>query len=308
MNRTNRNPQQRGTANSVGRREFFAKTTAAAAGVSFLASHTEAEGHQPGPKSEAPQGEPEAKPSVPASAAVREDYEGFSRFKPNRGNDPDSDYYLGKLVPGFRGAADGPAPFVAPDLDKLPWKMVNGAKEFHLVPMAVEQEFRPGVKMNVYGYNGSMPGPTIEVDQGDRVRIVVTNELPEDTYVHWHGFELPVQYDGAATLTQNPTSLANRWHMSSTYTKKGLFSTTRTLRCRKPLGRSAGLSSTPEKCSRLRWIATSALSSKTFTSPPLTPSVTVGRWTGTGTRSTGRVVRTQRHWFVSTANEFEFDC
>ena len=48
-----------------------------------------------------------------------------------------------------------------------------------------------------------MPGPTIEVNQGDRVRIVVTNELPEETAIHWHGFELPVQYDGAATLTQN---------------------------------------------------------------------------------------------------------
>ena len=58
--------------------------------------------------------------------------------------------------------------------------------------------------MNVYGYNGSMPGPSIEVTQGDRVRIVVTNELPEATYVHWHGFELPVQYDGAAELTQEP--------------------------------------------------------------------------------------------------------
>ncbi|MCO8122006.1 copper oxidase [Stieleria sp. TO1_6] len=134
----------------------------------------------------------------------RTDYDGFSRFKPSRGNDPDSPFYLGKTVPGFRSVDDGPAPFVAPDLDKLPWKMVNGAKEFQLVPMAVEREFLPGYKMNVYGYNDSMPGPTIEVTQGDRVRIVVTNQLPEDTFVHWHGFELPVQYDGAATLTQNP--------------------------------------------------------------------------------------------------------
>jgi len=93
---------------------------------------------------------------------------------------------------------------LAPDLEKLPWKMVNGAKEFHLIPMAVQREFLPGYKMNVYGYNGSMPGPTIEVSQGDRVRIIVTNELPEQTTVHWHGFELPVQYDGSETLTQNP--------------------------------------------------------------------------------------------------------
>ena len=107
-------------------------------------------------------------------------------------------------MPGFRAAAAGPAPFYAPDLEKLPWKMVDGAKEFHLVPMAVAREFLPGYKMHVYGYNGSMPGPSIEVVQGDRVRIVVTNELPEPCTTHWHGLELPVQYDGSETLTQNP--------------------------------------------------------------------------------------------------------
>ncbi|MCA9212807.1 MAG: copper oxidase [Planctomycetales bacterium] len=192
-------------SNSVGRREFITKTTAAAAGAAtLLASNAMAQEHGTTHQTHAPIGEPDAKPSIPPTAEVKEVYEGFSRFKPSRGNDPDSDYYLGKLVPGFRSVADGPVPFTAPDLDKLPWKMVNGAKEFHLVPMAVEQEFHPGVKMNVFGYNGSMPGPTIEVNQGDRVRIVITNELPEDTFVHWHGFELPVQYDGAATLTQNP--------------------------------------------------------------------------------------------------------
>ncbi len=192
-------------SNSVGRREFITKTTAAAAGAAtLLASNAMAQEHGTKHQTHAPIGEPDAKPSIPPTAEVKEVYEGFSRFKPSRGNDPDSDYYLGKLVPGFRSVADGPVPFIAPDLDKLPWKMVNGAKEFHLVPMAVEQEFHPGVKMNVFGYNGSMPGPTIEVNQGDRVRIVITNELPEDTFVHWHGFELPVQYDGAATLTQNP--------------------------------------------------------------------------------------------------------
>lgn len=143
-------------------------------------------------------------PQIPADSDVKAEYDGFSRFKPSRGNDPDSEFYLGKRVPGFRSVEAGPAPFEAPDLTKLPWKMVNGAKEFHLVPMAVEREFLPGYKMNVYGYNDTMPGPTIEVNQGDRVRIIVTNELPESTTVHWHGFELPVQYDGSETLTQNP--------------------------------------------------------------------------------------------------------
>ena len=74
----------------------------------------------------------------------QEQYDGFSRFMPSRGNDPDSDYYLGKLIPGLRTTGAGPAPFVAPDLEKLPWKMVGGAEEFNLVPMAVEREFVAG--------------------------------------------------------------------------------------------------------------------------------------------------------------------
>ncbi|KAA0131571.1 copper oxidase [Gimesia chilikensis] len=135
---------------------------------------------------------------------VQDEYDGFSRYRPSRGHDPDSDYYIGKRVPGFRNPADGPAPFIANDLDKLPWKMKNGAKEFHLVCEPVAREFLPGHWMNVYGFNGSMPGPTIEVTQGDRIRIIVHNELPEETSIHWHGFELPVQYDGAHTMTQNP--------------------------------------------------------------------------------------------------------
>ncbi len=135
---------------------------------------------------------------------IRDEYDGFFRFKPTRGNDPESPFYLGKTVPGFRTAAAGPAPFIANDLEKLPWEMKQGAKEFHLICEPVEREFLPGYWMNVYGFNGSMPGPTIEVTQGDRIRIVVHNELPEETSVHWHGFEMPVQFDGADTMTQNP--------------------------------------------------------------------------------------------------------
>lgn len=131
-------------------------------------------------------------------------FDGFSRFKPSRGNDPQSNFYIGKLVPGLRANSAGHAPFVAPDLPKLPYKMKNGAKEFELTPQVVQREILPGHFMNFYGYNGSMPGPTIEINQGDRLRIVVTNELPEDTYVHCHGFELPVQYDGSDVLVQNP--------------------------------------------------------------------------------------------------------
>ncbi|MES2037409.1 MAG: copper oxidase [Pseudomonadota bacterium] len=84
----------------------------------------------------------------------------------------------------------------------LPWRMNNGVKEFHLVAEPVVREMAPGMKAHLWGYNGQSPGPTIEVVEGDRVRIFVTNRLPEHTSVHWHGQRLPNGMDGVSGLTQ----------------------------------------------------------------------------------------------------------
>jgi FtsP/CotA-like multicopper oxidase with cupredoxin domain len=84
----------------------------------------------------------------------------------------------------------------------LPWRMNSGIKEFHLVAEPVVREMAPGFKANMWGYNGQSPGPTIEVVEGDRVRIFVTNKLPEHTSVHWHGQRLPNGMDGVSGLTQ----------------------------------------------------------------------------------------------------------
>ena len=84
----------------------------------------------------------------------------------------------------------------------LPWRMNSGVKEFHLVAEPVVRELAPGMKANLWGYNGQSPGPTIEVVEGDRVRIFVTNKLPEHTSVHWHGQRLPNGMDGVTGLTQ----------------------------------------------------------------------------------------------------------
>ena len=54
----------------------------------------------------------------------------------------------------------------------------------------------------LWGYNGQTPGPTIEAVEGDKVRIFVTNKLPEHTTVHWHGMLLPNGMDGVGGLTQ----------------------------------------------------------------------------------------------------------
>ncbi|HWI83691.1 copper oxidase [Ramlibacter sp.] len=84
----------------------------------------------------------------------------------------------------------------------LPWRMNDGVKEFHLVAEPVVREMTPGFKAHLWGYNGQSPGPTIEVVEGDRVRIFVTNKLPEHTTVHWHGQRLPNGMDGVGGLTQ----------------------------------------------------------------------------------------------------------
>ena len=84
----------------------------------------------------------------------------------------------------------------------LPWRMNGDWKEFHLVAEPVVREFAPGMKAHLWGYNGQSPGPTLECVEGDKVRIFVTNKLPEHTTVHWHGMLVPNGMDGVGGLTQ----------------------------------------------------------------------------------------------------------
>ena len=84
----------------------------------------------------------------------------------------------------------------------LPWRMKDGWKEFHLVAEPVKREIAPGMTANLWGYNGQSPGPTIECVEGDKVRIFVTNKLPEHTTIHWHGVLLPNGMDGVGGLNQ----------------------------------------------------------------------------------------------------------
>ncbi len=84
----------------------------------------------------------------------------------------------------------------------LPWRQNGDWKEFHLVAEPVEREMAPGMTARLWGYNGQSPGPTIEAVEGDKVRIFVTNHLPEHTTIHWHGQLLPCGMDGVGGLTQ----------------------------------------------------------------------------------------------------------
>jgi len=105
----------------------------------------------------------------------------------------------------------------------LPWRMNNGVKEFHLVAEPVVREIAPGMKAKLWGYNGQSPGPTIEVVEGDRVRIFVTNRLPEHTSIHWHGQPLPNGMDGVAGLNQPPIQPGKTFVYEFTARRAGTF-------------------------------------------------------------------------------------
>ncbi len=95
-------------------------------------------------------------------------------------------------------------PLETPDLPKLPWRMVDGFKEFRLTAEVVRTVFAPGRVVDGWGFNGSLPGPTLEVNEGDRVRVILENKLPEMTALHWHGLEAPMQMEGSVGLGQDP--------------------------------------------------------------------------------------------------------
>ncbi len=114
-------------------------------------------------------------------------------------------------------------PVETPDVPQLSWRMVDGTKEFHLLAEPVKRRLMPGRDMEVWGYNGSCPGPTIQVNQGDRVRIILDNHLPESTSIHWHGLEVPVEMDGTPYISQNPVAPGGRFVYEFTLHQAGTF-------------------------------------------------------------------------------------
>ena len=110
-----------------------------------------------------------------------------------------------------------------PAVSKAPWTLNAGVKEFHLVAEPVEREFAPGFRLKCWGYNGQTPGPTIEAVQGDRVRILVTNKLPEHTTIHWHGLILPNGMDGVGGLNQPHIKPGETYAYEFTLKQHGTF-------------------------------------------------------------------------------------
>lgn len=78
----------------------------------------------------------------------------------------------------------------------------DGALEFELDAGPVWWKILPDQTLSAYAYNGIVPGPTIRVRNGQRVRIRFTNDLPVETTVHWHGIGVPNSMDGVPGVTQ----------------------------------------------------------------------------------------------------------
>lgn len=87
---------------------------------------------------------------------------------------------------------------------ELEWEMDGDVRVFHLTASEIDWEVAPGQIEKALAYNGTVPGPTMRMVEGQRNRIHVTNELSESTVVHWHGQMVPNDQDGVAFITQEP--------------------------------------------------------------------------------------------------------
>ncbi len=110
-----------------------------------------------------------------------------------------------------------------PDIPDLPFTLDNGTKVFHLIAEPVKQQIAPNKTLALWGFNGSAPGPTIQVNQGDRVRIILDNHLPEPTSMHWHGFEIPNDVDGGPGVSQAPIKPGGRFIYEFTLHQEGTY-------------------------------------------------------------------------------------
>jgi manganese oxidase len=120
--------------------------------------------------------------------------------------------------------ATGPAPpMESPNIPNLPFTMDGGTKVFRLIAEPVKRRIVPWKTLNVWGYNGSCPGPTIQVQQGDRVRIHLENRLPESTTMHWHGLEIPIEQDGVPYISQKPIAPGETYTYEFTVHQEGTF-------------------------------------------------------------------------------------
>jgi FtsP/CotA-like multicopper oxidase with cupredoxin domain len=134
---------------------------------------------------------------------------------------PWTDAERAAFPPGRPGADY--TPVVAPNNSTLAFKVVDGVKVFHLIAEPVAIQMAPGLTVDAWGYNGKTPGPVIEAVEGDRVRVYVSNRLPEATSVHWHGIRLPAGMDGISGLNQKEIAPGETFRYEFIFPHEGTF-------------------------------------------------------------------------------------
>ncbi len=110
-----------------------------------------------------------------------------------------------------------------PDVPILPPEMDGEVKVFHLVAEPVRRKIAPWKTIDCWGFNGVSPGPAIQANEGDRLRVILENRLPESLAIHWHGLEIPYAMDGMPYLSQKPIAPGSRLSYEFAVHQNGTF-------------------------------------------------------------------------------------
>ena len=79
-------------------------------------------------------------------------------------------------------------------------------REYELDAAPTRLPMFDGRPLDVWAYNGQVPGPILRAKVGERLRVRFTNHLPSETTVHWHGVRVPNAMDGVPGVTQPPVA------------------------------------------------------------------------------------------------------
>jgi len=102
-------------------------------------------------------------------------------------------------------------------------RIENGVKVFDIEASVIRWTILDGVEVDAYAFNRLVPGPRLQLVEGDRVRINFRNALPESTTVHWHGLIVPNEMDGPAEITQKPVPPGGSYRYEYTVQQSGTF-------------------------------------------------------------------------------------
>jgi Multicopper oxidase len=129
----------------------------------------------------------------------------------------------GKTGANSAHASGPPVLTQTPDVPVLAHEMDGGIKVFKLAAEPVRRKIAPWKTIDCWGFNGVSPGPSIQAYEGDRIRIVLENRLPESLAIHWHGLEIPYAMDGMPYISKNQSHPAVSSRMNSRSIRTAFF-------------------------------------------------------------------------------------